>query len=157
MLVLLGIYLMAQYTARTNVAMCKAENLCASQPRLYNTPRDGKGRSKPDRRCADRPVAPMLSLTAAIWLFGRRTRRPSGRRSLRRHLAAGAEGPIGVLLRWWLAARQAVLHRHLRPEEAVEEQGHPMGGGYKQHHEDITGTSKSSKRRRKIDIVHLPA
>ena len=31
----------------------------------------------------------------------------------------------------------------------------PMGAGYKQHHEDITGTSKSSKRRRKIDIVHL--
>ena len=29
------------------------------------------------------------------------------------------------------------------------------GGGYKPHHEDITGTSKASKRRRKIDLVHL--
>ena len=31
----------------------------------------------------------------------------------------------------------------------------PLGGGYKQHHQDITGTSKASKRRRKIDLVHL--
>ena len=31
----------------------------------------------------------------------------------------------------------------------------PTGGGYKQHHEDISGTSKMSKRRRKIDLVHL--
>ena len=31
----------------------------------------------------------------------------------------------------------------------------PEGGGYKQHHQDITGTSKSSRRRRKIDLVHL--
>jgi IS5 family transposase len=31
----------------------------------------------------------------------------------------------------------------------------PTSGGYKQHHQDITGTSKVSKRRRKIDIVHL--
>ena len=31
----------------------------------------------------------------------------------------------------------------------------PTGGGYKPHHQDITGTSKVSKRRRKIDLVHL--
>ena len=29
-LVLLVVYLMTKYTARTNVAMCQAENLCAS-------------------------------------------------------------------------------------------------------------------------------
>ena len=39
MLVLLGVYLMAQYTARTNVAMCQAGNLCASQPAYYHTHR----------------------------------------------------------------------------------------------------------------------
>ena len=31
----------------------------------------------------------------------------------------------------------------------------PERSGYKQHHQDITGTSKSSRRRRKIDLVHL--
>ena len=31
----------------------------------------------------------------------------------------------------------------------------PTSGGYKQHHQEISGTSKMSKRRRKIDLVHL--
>ena len=39
MLVLLGVYLMAQYTARTNVAMCQAGNLCASQHQRITTHR----------------------------------------------------------------------------------------------------------------------
>ena len=42
MLVLLGVYLMAQYTARTNVAMCQAGNLCASHPAYYHAPCYGK-------------------------------------------------------------------------------------------------------------------
>jgi len=31
----------------------------------------------------------------------------------------------------------------------------PSGGGYKQHCEEISGTSKKSKRRRKIDLIHI--
>ena len=31
----------------------------------------------------------------------------------------------------------------------------PTGSGYKQHHEELSGTSKIAKRRRKIDLVHL--
>ena len=31
----------------------------------------------------------------------------------------------------------------------------PLGGGYKETHENITGTSKAAKRRRKLDLVHL--
>jgi len=31
----------------------------------------------------------------------------------------------------------------------------PLSGGYMQHHEEVTGTSKSSKRRRKLDLVRL--
>ena len=52
MLVLLGVYLMAQYTARTNVAMCQAANLCASQPAYYHAPCNGKSRGTPGRRAA---------------------------------------------------------------------------------------------------------
>ena len=43
MLVLLGVYLMAQYTARTNVAMCQAANLCASQPAYYHAMAKAEG------------------------------------------------------------------------------------------------------------------
>eukprot|EP00964_Phaeocystis_antarctica_P131900 scaffold95888_cov34-Phaeocystis_antarctica.AAC.1 len=84
-LVLLVVYPMAQYTAVNKLVLCQAANFPTSQPTLYNAPRDGKGRGKPDRRCADRPAAPMLPPRATIWLPGRRSRRPSGRRSLRRH------------------------------------------------------------------------
>ena len=52
MLVLLGVYLMAKYTARTNVAMYRAANLCASQPAYYHAPCNGKSRGKPGRRAA---------------------------------------------------------------------------------------------------------
>ena len=31
----------------------------------------------------------------------------------------------------------------------------PTGSGYTQHIEEINGTSRKSKRRRKIDLVHL--
>ena len=127
MLVLLGVYLMAQSIARTNISMCQAANICASQPTYYHAARNGKSRGKPGRRSADHPATLWLSQTAE--LPGRRTSRPEGRRSLRRHLAAGVEGALGVLHRGGLAARQAVLHRLLRSGEAVEKQGQGRAHG----------------------------
>ena len=33
--------------------------------------------------------------------------------------------------------------------------GVPTGGGYKEYHEALTGTSRQSKRRRTLNMVHV--
>ena len=66
MLVLLGVYLMAQSIARTNISMCQAANICASQPTYYHAARNGKSRGKPGRRSADHPATLWLSQTAEL-------------------------------------------------------------------------------------------
>jgi len=56
----------------------------------------------------------------------------------------------------WVALHPTICQGSKRKYECLAmHRKNPMGGGYKEHHQSISGTSTMSKRRRAINLVHI--